>query len=176
MNEIPSSSLIKSYVGNADFYDCFSSDIDSYQDETALELFIELVTRSPAWFNFLMSLRNKIVSSFGMKDLGAIDDVNPQKNLENIKVGDRVGIFTLYKNTQQEVILEDKDKHLNVKVSFHVTPNNSGAKLHATTVVHLNNIFGKYYMFLIKPVHKLIVPTLLHRLRGAKNKGEQTAS
>ncbi|MCF6442171.1 DUF2867 domain-containing protein [Pseudoalteromonas luteoviolacea] len=165
MNEIPSSSLIKSYVGDADFYDCFSSDIDCYQGEAALELFIELVARSPVWFNFLMSLRNKIVSSFGLKDLGAIDDVNHQKNLESIKVGDRVGIFTLYKNTQHEVILEDKDKHLNVKVSFFVTPNDSGAKLHATTIVHLNNTFGKWYMFFIKPVHKLIVPTLLQRLR-----------
>ncbi|MDK1287970.1 DUF2867 domain-containing protein [Pseudoalteromonas umbrosa] len=170
MDKIPNSSLIKLYTQDADFYDCFSSDIDCYRGETALELFMELVTRSPEWFNFLMSLRNKIVSSFGLKDLGAIGAVNPQRNIKNIEVGDRVGIFTLYKNTQHEVILEDKDKHLNVKVSFYVTPNDSGAKLHATTVVHLNNTFGKWYMFFIKPVHKLIVPTLLQRLRKLKER------
>ncbi|AOT10675.1 DUF2867 domain-containing protein [Pseudoalteromonas luteoviolacea] len=169
MNEIPSSSLIKSYVDDADFYDCFVSDIDFYRGEKALELFVASVSRSPGWFNFLMAVRNKLISRFGMKDLGAIDDVNLKISLENINVGDRVGIFTLYKNTQHEVILEDKDKHLNVKVSFYVVPNCSGAQIYATTVVHINNTFGKWYMFFIKPVHKLIVPTLLQRLCSMKN-------
>ena len=120
----------------------------------------------PSWVNALMSLRNQVVSKLGLKNLGSFSNIQQGKLAADYEVGDRVGIFILYDNTHQEVILEDQDKHLGVKLSFYIDPEIDGgsAKVHATTVVHVNNTLGKVYMFLVKPAHKVIVPVTLKRL------------
>ncbi|MEO9273389.1 DUF2867 domain-containing protein [Marinomonas sp. 5E14-1] len=56
---------------------------------------------------------------------------------------------------------------MSVKVSFYIEPNGSTACVHASTVVHVNNTFGKVYMFFVAPVHKLIVPSSLKTLPQA---------
>jgi hypothetical protein len=43
--------------------------------------------------------------------------VETDKKLSDYKVGDDVGIFTLLSVSQNEIILGDRDKHLDVKVS-----------------------------------------------------------
>lgn len=77
--------------------------------------------------------------------------------------GDRVGIFTLIANTADEVLLGDKDKHLDVVLSVHkATEVNSGQVLVAvTTVVHVHNWFGALYMFPVTPMHRIISKTML---------------
>ncbi|MGC9494121.1 DUF2867 domain-containing protein, partial [Vibrio genomosp. F10] len=88
---------------------------------------------------------------------------------DHYKVGDMIGIFKLVSNSDYEVVLEDCDKHLDVRISFLIDPDGNGknsdeAVVHATTVVHINNAFGKVYMFFVAPVHKLIVPSSLKQL------------
>jgi hypothetical protein len=36
-------------------------------------------------------------------------------------------------------------------------------KVAITTVVHVNNFLGRFYLFFVVPVHKIIVPALLSR-------------
>lgn len=68
-------------------------------------------------------------------------------------------------NEANEVILEDKDKHLNVRLSVYLESENEVQKVSITTVVHVNNRLGKAYMLFVGPVHKLIVPAILTRYR-----------
>ncbi|MCP4324689.1 MAG: DUF2867 domain-containing protein [Alteromonadales bacterium] len=163
---IPDKSKISSYATDAYFADCFTSVI-RYENQPALDIFLSISSSTPSWINFLMSIRNKIVSKLGLKNLGVLSDIDHDKPAADYKVGDRVGIFVLHSNTHNEVILEDRDKHLSVKVSFYVESNGGTARVHASTVVHVNNAFGKIYMFFVAPVHKLIVPSTLKTLPQA---------
>lgn len=166
MESIPSNSKILSYTTDAYFTDCFASKI-RYEKQSALDLFLLIAKETPSWINVLMSLRNNVVSKLGLKDLGKIADIELSKPGPDYRVGERVGIFTLYSNNHNEVILEDQDKHLNVKISFYVEPSGDTAKIHATTVVHVKNTSGKIYMFFVEPIHKIIVPSILKQLPQA---------
>lgn len=163
MNGIPSNSDVYNYVSDASFADGFST-LTGYQNQSALEIYLALVKETPNWVNLLMSLRNKVVSKLGLKDLGHLAEVDLNKLSSEYKVGDRVGIFTLYSNQHNEIILEDTDKHLSAKISFYIEPRGDKARVHLSTVVHIKNTLGKVYMFFVGPVHKIIVPSILKKL------------
>ncbi|MBY4675231.1 DUF2867 domain-containing protein [Marinobacterium arenosum] len=163
---IPGSSEVWTLMKGAYFYDSHSTKI-RYDNQSALDVYFVIVRETPGWVNWLMSMRNKIVSKLGLKNLGHMSDIDFNKPSCDYKVGDRVGIFTVYANSNQEVILEDKDKHLDVRVSFYIEPEGDIATVHASTVVHVKNMLGKVYMFFVAPVHKIIVPTTLKKLPKA---------
>lgn len=166
---IPKTSLLSEYSKNSYFCDSFSKKI-KYSNQTAIEVFLEIATQTPTWIAFLMSTRNWVVSKLGLKNLGGLQDVSRDKLGSEYVVGERVGIFTLVSSTENEVVLEDCDKHLNVRVSFLIEPEGETAIVHANTVVHVNNVFGKTYMFFVTPFHKIIVPSSLKGLEQAYNK------
>lgn len=160
---LPEQALIRSYSQNAYFMDSFQCSIAN-NNQSALAVFLAIARNTPSWVNYLMSLRNRIVSLFGLKNLGHIGDIDFNKPENAYQVGDRIGIFTLFANSRREVILEDRDKHLQVKVSFYLEPNGDQITVHATTVVHVNNRLGKVYMFFVGPIHKMVVPSSLKTL------------
>ncbi len=110
-----------------------------------------------------MALRNGAVSLLGLKDLGLLDNVDKLKSDSEYQPGERVGIFTLFENTFSEVLLGDKDKHLNVTLSVHRTSAEQTGKVlvTVTTVVQVNNLLGQAYMAVVKPMHRLIAPSVL---------------
>ncbi|OUS35574.1 hypothetical protein A9R01_06865 ['Osedax' symbiont bacterium Rs2_46_30_T18] len=133
-----------------------------YLGRSSLQIWLEHIAKTPAWINFLMSLRNKLVSTLGLKDLGDLR-ISDKASWE-YQTGDKVGIFTLISLTDKEVILGDNDKHLEVKISLY-KDSSSGESIVISAVVHTHNIFGKIYMLFVTPVHKLIVPYMLARFR-----------
>lgn len=162
MNPIPSEARISQYTKGAYFADSFSTQI-AYNNQPALEIFLHSASTTPSWINFLMLIRNKVVGYFGLKDLGTFADIDANKSAQDYQVGDRVAIFSLYDKAHNEVIVEDSDKHLTVKVSFFVEPQGDKALAHASTVVHVHNCLGKLYMFFVTPMHKIIVPSSLKK-------------
>ncbi|MCV2403244.1 DUF2867 domain-containing protein [Marinomonas sp. C2222] len=163
MTNIPAKSELKEESKQAYFWDCYSREM-AITDESALALFLQTANTMPAWFTGLMSIRNKVVSKLGLKDLGQIGDLDVSKQVQDYKIGDRVGIFHLISNSHDEVVLEDRDKHLSVKVSIFIERVEGKSKVYTSSLVHVNNRFGKVYMFIITPVHKVIVPLMLNKL------------
>lgn len=161
--DLPAEADIHPYLPQAYFADSFSIELP-YQGESALQIYFEMVNRTPKWVNVLMDLRNRIVSKLGLKHLGRLGDVDDKKPTEDYQVGDQVGIFSIVSLRHDEIVVEDCDKHLNVRLSFLLVPKGNMATLHATTVVHVKNRFGKIYMFFVAPVHKVIVPKSLNTL------------
>jgi Protein of unknown function (DUF2867) len=157
---IPLDSEIAEFAKTAHFADCFIAP-NPWPERSAMELFMKTVGNTPSWVNVLMSLRNRIVGLFGLKNLGALGDV---RAVTDYRIGDRVGIFTLLFQAENEVILGDLDKHLEVRVSVRKMQSDSGTALLAvSTAVHEHNALGKIYMFFVGPIHKLIVPAMLRR-------------
>jgi hypothetical protein len=160
----PTNSLIAKKLPNAYFHDTWSLDLAPTQ-RSALELFIQAVEKTPQWIDRCMQLRNRAVTLLGLKNLGGLAAVNADKPANTYQVGERVGIFTLFENTFDEVILGDQDKHLDVFVGIQrrELPNHQ-VMLSVTTVVHVHNWLGRLYMLPVKSMHRIIAPAVLSRV------------
>jgi hypothetical protein len=160
--EVPRSSDIGSQLQGADFFDCYEMPLE-HAGSSALEIYIDAISKTPIWINFLMATRNRVVSLFGLKNLGHLGARRKTKPSSEYRVGDRIGIFTLLSLSYNEIILGDTDKHLDVKVSLCKLVLGKHESVAVTTVVHIHNLLGRAYMLFVVPFHKLIVPAVLAR-------------
>ncbi len=76
-----------------------------------------------------------------------------------------MGIFSVLFLSDKEVILGESDKHLDVKLSLYKENDDKSNTVSISTVVHIHNILGRLYMSFIIPLHKLIAPAMLKKLR-----------
>lgn len=159
---IPDDSEVRSTLDTAYFHDSFEAAYEA-QGKSALDIYLEAVACTPAWMDFLMVLRNRIVSLFGLKNLGRFTDIGEPRDPSGYKPGDRVGIFSIAFLSDREVVLRDTDKHLDAQISVFKYPD-ADRKIAVSTVVHVNNLLGRVYLFFVVPVHKIIVPSVLKRL------------
>lgn len=161
---VPRDSEIAAHLAGSDFHDCYQLPI-APTGRTALELYLDVVARTPAWVNRLMALRNRVVGLFGLKNLGHLHGATAQRPASEYKLGDRVGIFSILYLSGDEVILGDTDKHLTVRVSVRKLSEPRSA-IAVSTVVHIHNLLGRVYMLFVAPVHKRIVPAMLGRYQA----------
>lgn len=160
--DVPSSSGIAKQLRGADFFDSYEMPLD-HRGRPALEIYLDVIRTTPGWFDFLMATRNRLVSLLGLKNLGHLGEVALGKEASAYQVGDRIGIFSLLSASDDEVILGDSDKHLDVKVSFYKLGNGAQESVAVSTVVHIHNLLGRVYMFFVAPLHERIVPAILAR-------------
>jgi len=165
--EVPSISKISDQLSSVYFFDSYKTPITN-SERSALEIYLGLVSQTPTWVNCLMTIRNKLVTTIDLKNLGHLDDTDPVKTGNDYRVGDRVGIFSILSLSDREVILEDNDKHLNAKVSVCKLGEDVKIAVAISTVVDIKNTFGRIYMLFVTPIHKLISPAML-RLADMRN-------
>ncbi len=113
----------------------------------------------------LFTLRNKMVSIFGLKTSN--DSYNRQEILTNFNFepNERIGLFKVFNKTENELVVGENDKHLDFRISLLKVSNDvKKKKIIITTTVNYNNWFGKLYFLPVKPFHKLIVPVMLKSL------------
>lgn len=166
---VPAASAINARLAQAYFYDCYAIAAPG-TTRSALGHFLIALANTPRWVNSLMILRNKLVLLVGLKDLGGMANFDVSKPEQAYRPGDRVGIFTLIENSPEEVLLGERDKHLDVVLSVYRKPPDADGKqiVAVTTVVHVHNWLGRLYMLPVKPMHKLIAPAVLSRMVVAK--------
>jgi hypothetical protein len=161
-SEVPPNSRASRLLQGASFQDAWR--ITSARiDRSALEHFLAAAARTPRWVNAAMSARNGIVQLFGLKNLGTLDNIDGIRMPKDYVPGDRVGIFTLFENSFDEVLLGDRDKHLDVVLSVHrrLLPEDQAVEVTLTTVVHVKNLLGRLYMLPVTPAHRIIAPAVL---------------
>ncbi|EHU2070762.1 DUF2867 domain-containing protein, partial [Acinetobacter baumannii] len=117
---------------------------------------------TPQWIEWSMNMRNKITSKIGLKDLGSFKQIDTHKKENEYVAGDRIGIFTFLQRTENELVIGDDDKHLNVTLSIY--KNEDTQVLTVTTIVHIKNWLGRLYMLPVIPAHRKIVPATLQIL------------
>lgn len=157
---IPEGTRIAVHAEGSYFADAWSV-IAAAPDLTALGQFIKAVRATPKWVETCMKLRNLTVQLVGLKNLGGLSELAPDKAEEDYKVGDRLGIFTLLEVGPNEVLVGDDDKHLKATLSVSCDRQPTGQTLvTVATVVHVHNLLGKIYMLPVIPMHKLIAPAV----------------
>jgi hypothetical protein len=160
---VPPNSDIAQHLHDAYFADAYEVSIKR-PAMTALEIYLSAVAMTPAWIERLMMIRNRVVSVFGLKNLGGLSAIDRTKPASAYRVGDRVGIFVIHSLSDQEAIFSDSDKHLNAKISVRKTGTDGQSSVAISTVVHVHNTLGRVYLFFVVPVHRRIVPAMLRRL------------
>jgi hypothetical protein len=159
---VPAGSAIAARLPGAYFHDAWSVPA---ADPTlpAMGQLLRAVAATPAWVNGLMALRNHSVGLVGLKNLGGLGEVDPAKAAADYRPGDRVGIFTVIANEAREVLVGDRDKHLDVIVSVHLQSGDAGrpTAITVSTVVHVHRLLGRLYMLPVVPAHRAIVPAVL---------------
>lgn len=161
-------SLLNPDYLNHDYIDSYEYVIIDFDDKISVHDIAEtFVKPGPEWFEGLFKIRNMIVSVFKLKNHAAIK--------ENIGVnrkwdpGVQAGIFTVFDKSENEIILGEDDKHLKLRISLMLEKNGCNERekrITVTTIVKVNNRLGRYYFFIIKPIHRTIVPFLLKQKFG----------
>jgi len=158
----PPASAISQYVPGADFIDCHDIQVKA-PDRTALRHLLGMLAATPAWLDNLMKLRNRLVQAVGLKDLGALSRIDLTRPDSDYSPGERVGIFTLLASSDDEVLVADQDKHLDVFLALTRLPlaADGTRTVVLSTVVRTHNLLGTLYMLPVAPFHRRIAPMTL---------------
>ena len=142
---LPQSSGLHEIVGHGDFLDCYSTLSEAGAREAA-----EIAMTFPGWVRSLMAMRNALVAPFGLT------------TEEPLEV-DRIGLFPLVSECDNEVIAGFDDKHLNFRVAMLA----DSGRVYLATWVHPHNLGGRLYLAAVMPFHVVIVRDALKRVAGS---------
>lgn len=149
--QIHDGGLINNYLP-ADYSDSFSKEIMTKERITPDAFFDMAFNQFPAWIDWLLKLRNKIVKPLGLDTTSRFSD-------------------SVSERSANEIIWGMPDKHLNFHVSMWCGEHQDGKQeLRITTVVKYNNWFGRLYFFVIRPFHGIIISSLLKSIKRKREK------
>jgi hypothetical protein len=147
LKEIPSKSIILEEFGKVDY-------LDSYRITQSTELSVDKIAteifRMSGIAAALMKVRDSIVRLFGLEVSGK----EAQKQ-DYYPVGSRLMIFTVSARNENEIVMEEDDKHLKFRTSVLIDREKS--EIYLTTVVKFHNWGGRLYFIPVKPVHRMLV-------------------
>ena len=149
---LPEQSQLHERIAFGDFLDCYCVPADTTPRHAA-----EIITEFPGWARFLMAIRNALTKPFGLSNDGP-----PTR--------DKVGIFPVESETENELIAGFDDRHLDFRISVLSLDRH----IYLATWVHPHNIGGRLYLNAILPFHVLIARDALARV--GKHQGEKQRS
>lgn len=156
----PGSIIAGAYVTSTDYADAYSIELPngvSTHPETLARFIFGL--RSPLT-SFLLRLRDALVGGLGLKTAKRALCLAAENKAE------RINIFRIYSAGQTEILLGEDDTHLDFRVSVLCSApqaRHGQHRLTLSTVVHCHNRFGRAYIRVIAPFHRMIVQSSLRR-------------
>jgi hypothetical protein len=146
-------SKLNHLLAKVDFEDTFATTnhVDSME-----RIVKRILNEKPKWIDALIAFRNRIVKRFGLQTT-IPDDYHTQ-----YVVGGYVSFFKIFAIEKNRVILGADDTHLNFKVAI-VNDESEQFNIKVTTLVEFNNTFGKVYMSIIKPFHKIVLINMVKK-------------
>jgi len=142
--KLPPQSDLWERVSAGDFLDCYSTEADATPRQAS-----EIITKFPKWAGFLLVVRRIVTTPFGLSNDGP-------------GASDKVGIFPVETENEQELIAGFDDKHL----EFRISVLSIEGRIYLATWVQPHNIGGRIYLKTILPFHILIVRNALARVRA----------
>ena len=158
---VPGESALQPSLADADFHDAYEAPLRN-GTLTPTEIFLSASRATPRWVGRLMALRNRIVRQLGLKDVGSMDGAT-DKPAAAYRVGDRLGIFSIFSKTENELLLGIDDRHLDVRVSVLKSERDGLHRYVVSTVVHVHNRLGHVYMAPVGRIHPLVVKSMMRR-------------
>jgi Protein of unknown function (DUF2867) len=113
-----------------------------------------MTARGSRWTEALLRLRNRLVAPFGLKT--AVPT--------GISAPDIVGIFPVLSETPGRLVAGLDDAHLDFRLVVDIAGTGTERRVTATTLVLTHNWFGRNYLAVILPFHRVIVPSMLRKI------------
>ena len=142
-------------LAGAQFADAFRIEVAD-RNLDARQAAERMMARQPRWAEALVKLRNMLVAPFGLKTSGA--SVTAPREM--------IGIFPILSETPDRLIAGFNDSHLDFRVVVDVATSDTARSVTLTTLVLTHNWFGRTYLAIIMPFHRLIAPALLRQVAG----------
>jgi hypothetical protein len=124
------------------------------------EIYLALFAHHPRWARLLLALRGRIVAPLGLRASTAADfdtiEIKPA-----YAIGEKIARFTLYAQSDTEIVTGGDDRHLDFRVSVRKLTDRGTPRVALTTSVRPHNRLGKAYLLVVLPFHRLGVRTLL---------------
>jgi hypothetical protein len=168
--EIPDDSVAKKSLTRIDYKDAFGFYVTNPNiqlNDVARAFF----TTAPKWIIQLMKFRDTLGRMVGLKSMGE-DNKKPDFNTVTFLPGESYGLFHVLEHYPKEIIMGTDDKHLNFRVSIYLPEtfdDNGRKKVVISTIVEMHNSFGRFYIKLVIPFHRLVVPAMLKNIYKALN-------
>jgi hypothetical protein len=140
-------------LAGAQFIDAFRIDLEGSALD-ARNAAQRMFGRSPQWIEALLSLRHLLVAPFGLKTSGKAEAIRRET----------IGLFPILSEAPDRLIAGFNDKHLDFRVVVDVATAGARQQVTATTLVLTHNAFGRVYLAVITPFHRLVVRTLLRQV------------
>jgi hypothetical protein len=145
------------FLSGAQFIDAFSIELAGH-DIDARNAAERMLGRPAPWVEALLRLRNLLVAPLGLKKSGRSE--SPPR--------ETIGLFPILSQTPDQLVAGFNDKHLDFRVVVDVAAagldSGSAQQVTATTLVRTHNLFGRIYLAIILPFHRLIVPSMLRKI------------
>lgn len=125
-----------------DYADSFEVSAGFDRPASARQAAAAIFRLSPAGRS-LMRMRDTLVAPAGLRSSSTAD----------------TGVLPVVRTTRDACVLGLDDRHLDFRVLVEL----AGEKVRCTTVVHRHNLGGRLYFAVVRPFHRLAVPSLLAR-------------
>lgn len=149
--------------GNPDYFDCFEAGMYQLPPPSLADIVYHFFTVWPKWVKVLFIIRNLVVLPFGLKGGKGKELLTMPKPEFIWQKNGRVAFFHIVYLTENEVVLEANDKHLDARFIIKRINTRESTVVSAKTEVYYHNTFGWCYFQLIKPFHKFIVKVQINQ-------------
>ena len=155
----PPASAFLGDLGRSYYWDSYEAPLR--RDDLAMtKLYLALFAHHPRWAKWLLVLRGWIVAPFGLRTTSAAE-LDTIEIKSSYAVGEKIARFTLFGQNDTEIVTGGNDRHLDFRVSVRKVTEHGAHRVVLSTSVTPHNSFGKAYLFVILPFHRLGVRTLL---------------
>ncbi|MCH8620098.1 DUF2867 domain-containing protein [Undibacterium sp. TS12] len=151
--------LTPDFVQAAYFRDAYRT-VLSQPGLAVQDIFHNIFMHRPGWMKLIMITRNGLVSLFGIAAPSVTEIMHP-KVKEHYAVGDKIGAWPIFFITPNELVAGRDNSHLDFRLS--IFRENDGQTVVISTVCHVHNGFGRFYLKLIRPFHRWGVRFLIKR-------------
>jgi hypothetical protein len=153
VDEVTPAIDVGALLPGAQFADAYRIEVDDLT-LNARQAAERMIARQPRWAEALVTLRNILVTPFGLKTSGA-STATPRE---------MVGIFPIVSERPDRLVAGFNDKHLDFRLVVDVAASGARRNVTATTLVLTHNWLGRTYLAIIMPFHRLIVRALLRQV------------
>jgi Protein of unknown function (DUF2867) len=157
LEHIPEKSLILNGFKKVDYSDSYKIKLKSNDDN--IDKITTKIFKIPKWVGNLLKLRNFMVKRFGLKT----DDTKEMIIKPYYSIGSKAVYFNVLDRNENEIVLSENDKHLNFRISVMIEKDSAGSTIYLSTIVQFNIFFGRLYFFPVKPLHRIIIKSLLKK-------------
>jgi hypothetical protein len=153
VDEVTPAIDVGALLPSAQFADAYRIEVDDLT-LNARQAAERMIARQPRWAEALVTLRNILVTPFGLKTSGASTSAPREM----------VGIFPIVSERPDRLVAGFNDKHLDFRLVVDVAASGARRNVTATTLVLTHNWLGRTYLAIIMPFHRLIVRALLRQV------------